>query len=237
MVRRSFRIGLWIGLLLGVALALRRTMQLRQDREAVPTGEAWPPVPAEQSWPPIPADEPTAPPGLTVVDTFDERVDEIEPEEWQSPEIEEPYPSVEAKAQREAERIDTRPRSTPSPAPPLQSVPDAPPEEGAAAPVDGAAPPAPTPAPAPPTAPPATAAAEPAATRAASIKRTRIKKPAQAWVEAQEGACPTSHPVKAKLSSGIFHLPGMFAYDRTKADRCYATPDAAEADGLTRAKR
>ena len=62
--------------------------------------------------------------------------------------------------------------------------------------------------------------------------------PEQAWVEpGTDGSCPVSHPIKGKLSSKIFHLPGMFAYDRTNADRCYATEVAAEADGLHRAKR
>jgi len=58
-----------------------------------------------------------------------------------------------------------------------------------------------------------------------------------AWVEPVDGACPPSHPVKVKLSSGIFHLPGMFAYERTKPDRCYRDADSAGADGFTRAKR
>lgn len=57
------------------------------------------------------------------------------------------------------------------------------------------------------------------------------------WVESQDGACPASHPVKGNLSSGIFHLPGMIFYDRTNADRCYAGPTEAEADGLRAAKR
>jgi hypothetical protein len=43
--------------------------------------------------------------------------------------------------------------------------------------------------------------------------------------------------VKAKLSSRLFHLPGMFAYARTRPDRCYRDEAAAVADGLTRAKR
>ena len=43
--------------------------------------------------------------------------------------------------------------------------------------------------------------------------------------------------MKAKLSSRLFHLPGMFAYDRTRPDRCYADAEAAEADGLHKAKR
>ena len=58
-----------------------------------------------------------------------------------------------------------------------------------------------------------------------------------AWVEPNDGACPTSHPVKAKLTSGIFHVPGGANYERTQPDRCYATPEAAETDGLRPAKR
>lgn len=45
------------------------------------------------------------------------------------------------------------------------------------------------------------------------------------------------YPIKAKLSSGIFHQPGGLAYDRTKPDRCYPSTEAAEADGLRAAKR
>ena len=61
--------------------------------------------------------------------------------------------------------------------------------------------------------------------------------PAQAWVEPTGGVCPTSHPVKAKLASKIFHLPGMANYERTNPDRCYVDAAAAEADGLRAAKR
>ena len=57
------------------------------------------------------------------------------------------------------------------------------------------------------------------------------------WVEPSDGACPASHPVKAKLSSQIFHTPGSASYDRTNPDRCYADAGAAEADGLRPAKR
>jgi hypothetical protein len=49
--------------------------------------------------------------------------------------------------------------------------------------------------------------------------------------------CPPSHPIKAKLSSRIFHLPGMFAYNNTHPDRCYGTEQDAAADGFTKAKR
>jgi hypothetical protein len=57
-----------------------------------------------------------------------------------------------------------------------------------------------------------------------------------AWIEPADGACPTSHPVKAKLASGIYHVPGGMNYDRTNADRCYLDTDAAERDGLRPAK-
>jgi hypothetical protein len=57
------------------------------------------------------------------------------------------------------------------------------------------------------------------------------------WVEPEDGACPASHPVKAKLGSGIFHVPGGQSYDRTRADRCYLDGAAATADGLRAAKR
>lgn len=58
-----------------------------------------------------------------------------------------------------------------------------------------------------------------------------------AWVDPVDGACPDGYPIKAKLKSGIYHQPGGLAYDRTKPDRCYATAEAAEADGLRAAKR
>lgn len=57
------------------------------------------------------------------------------------------------------------------------------------------------------------------------------------WVEPSGGVCPTSHPVKAKMTSKIFHVPGGLSYDRTNPDRCYADAAAAEGDGLRMAKR
>jgi hypothetical protein len=57
------------------------------------------------------------------------------------------------------------------------------------------------------------------------------------WVEPDGDACPASHPVKAKLASGIFHEPGGQMYDRTVPDRCYRDADAALADGLRASKR
>ena len=52
------------------------------------------------------------------------------------------------------------------------------------------------------------------------------------WVAANDGVCPQSHPIKAKLSSKIFHPPASRNYSRTKADRCYPDEASAQADGL-----
>lgn len=57
------------------------------------------------------------------------------------------------------------------------------------------------------------------------------------WVQAADGVCPPSHPVKAKLSSKIFHSPGARNYNRTHADRCYPDESSAQADGLRPALR
>lgn len=56
-------------------------------------------------------------------------------------------------------------------------------------------------------------------------------------LDATDGACPATHPIKAKLASGIYHVPGGANYDRTRADRCYVDAAAAEVDGLRPAKR
>ncbi len=88
--------------------------------------------------------------------------------------------------------------------------------------------------------PAATKAPKPAATTPGKqpAKPAAKKKPAaKAWVEPKGKVCPTSHPVKAKLASKIFHLPGMLNYERTSPDRCYADQARAEADGLRAAKR
>lgn len=75
------------------------------------------------------------------------------------------------------------------------------------------------------------------AAKKAPARTRKAAAPAAAWVEPTGAVCPSSHPVKAKLKSKLYHLPGMFAYARTTPDRCYGSPEDAEADGLTRAKR
>jgi hypothetical protein len=109
-------------------------------------------------------------------------------------------------------------------------------------------------APAPPTggtAPATTASAEGAEPKVRMVPttgppETTVEAPAwdapvlpmeQTWREPADGVCPEGYPVKAKLRSGIYHLPGMIAYQRTTPDRCYPTPEAAAADGLRAAKR
>jgi hypothetical protein len=58
-----------------------------------------------------------------------------------------------------------------------------------------------------------------------------------AWVEPNaDGSAPETHPIKAKLASGIYHVPGGANYARTKADRCYLDEAAAAADGLRASK-
>lgn len=57
------------------------------------------------------------------------------------------------------------------------------------------------------------------------------------WVEPVAGTCPEGYPVKAKMSSGIYHVKGGLSYGRTTPDRCYRDVEAAEADGLRPAKR
>jgi hypothetical protein len=70
-----------------------------------------------------------------------------------------------------------------------------------------------------------------------SAGESAIREKGQRWVEPADGECPLSHPVKAKLGSGIFHVPGGQMYERTRADRCYADAASAEADGLRASKR
>jgi hypothetical protein len=92
---------------------------------------------------------------------------------------------------------------------------------------------APAPFPSPPR--PVPRASTPETTPAATEPAGSTQDPA--WVEPDDGACPVSHPVKAKIASGIFHVPGGLSYDRTRADRCYVDAGSAESDGLRPAKR
>ena len=58
------------------------------------------------------------------------------------------------------------------------------------------------------------------------------------WIKPiSDDLCPQSHPVKAKMASRIFHIPGGQNYARCRPDRCYESEQAAEADGFSRSKR
>jgi hypothetical protein len=83
-----------------------------------------------------------------------------------------------------------------------------------------------------------TAAPEPGAEplRARLARRASADR-VPAWVAPDGGACPTTHPVKAKLRSGVYRLPGASGYERARPDRCYRDEQAAVDDGLAPARR
>lgn len=193
-IRRSFRIGLTLGLLGGLAFALAKIFGPRPEPRANPapaTTDPWPRLQPDMARP--------SPPAVAMVP------DPVAPEPRVS--IEEPWVAAE-----------------PVVAPPVTPPPVV---EEADAPV---------PAPRPPAAKAAPAKKSTAkeATKKAPAKK---KAPATAWVAPKGDVCPTTHPVKAKLTSKIFHLPGMLNYARTHPDRCYRDAKAAEADGLRPSKR
>jgi hypothetical protein len=47
---------------------------------------------------------------------------------------------------------------------------------------------------------------------------------------------PPDYPIKGNGRSGIYHMPGGFAYERTVATVCFRTAEAAEAAGLRASK-
>ncbi|MGC3973962.1 MAG: hypothetical protein QM771_06215 [Nitrospira sp.] len=58
----------------------------------------------------------------------------------------------------------------------------------------------------------------------------------------KDGECPTEHPIKGNFTphSGercIYHMPGQRWYQRTTAERCYATKAEAVQDGCRQSKR
>lgn len=163
MLRRSFRIGLLVGLLGGALAAVAKALQSR----AGGAPEVAPAAPAK--WTPLPQAEPVVvPPRVTT-------------------------PTVRATA-------------------PIADLQESP-------------------------APATPAPAKKAATSKKAAPAKKVEEPAAPWVEPAGGDAPPSHPIKAKMSSGIYHSPGGLNYDRTKPDRCYRDAAAAEADGLRPAKR
>ncbi|HEV3226448.1 MAG TPA: hypothetical protein VGZ52_06430, partial [Acidimicrobiales bacterium] len=103
MIRRSFRIGLWLGLLAGIAFAVAKIFRPRPEPSAVldlgspgatlaPTRRAWPPLEAAVATPdpvqvPVPDLQPvvaSTEPGLVTIG--DEPLQEPEPEPESDPE-------------------------------------------------------------------------------------------------------------------------------------------------------
>ncbi len=170
-IRRTFRLGLWLGLLVGIAFAVSKLLRPRSSPATIdlgspggslgPTPEAWPPLQAAAATPtPIQIPEPTV----------------------------EPIPSAEPGLVL----IGDEPMQTPlgEKRGTLSKLPDAP------------------------------------------------KTTLPLWVAPDaDGICPSTHPVKAKLASGIFQVEGNAMYQRTHPDRCYQSPEAAAADGLRPSKR
>lgn len=79
--------------------------------------------------------------------------------------------------------------------------------------------------------------AAPAAVVSRSERGAEADEAESGWVDPIDGVCPASHPIKGNAQSNIFHVPGGASYDRTVPERCYASPEAAEADGMRAAKR
>lgn len=144
-----------------------------------------------------------------------------------------------------ARALAREPRRTPAPlaAPPLPLPPVTPPDR-TPVPVEVAPAPAAEPEPVPTPEPVIGPGGEPtdlitgSGEGPAEVERAEPEGDAEGvWVAPVEGGCPEGYPIKAKVSSGIFHRPGGLSYERTRPDRCYPTEAAAEADGFRAAKR
>jgi hypothetical protein len=71
---------------------------------------------------------------------------------------------------------------------------------------------------------------------ATASTRTEKDQAVQRWVATVDGVVPEGYPIKVNSKSGIYHVPGGRSYERTAADRRYASAEDAEADGYRRAK-
>ena len=59
-----------------------------------------------------------------------------------------------------------------------------------------------------------------------------------AWIEGDSSTiAPEAFPVKVNERSGIYHLVGDWAYDRTVSTRNYRSAEVAQADGFRHAYR
>lgn len=215
---RVLRRFLRIGLLAGVGVGIVKVVKGRKAHD--PWADSWVSTGAPGATRPSPAPAPAAAPKPPA------------PAATGSAEVATPPPaSAQPPAPASSGKADLETPPAASPAPP---APDVASEEGAAG--DG---------------PADDEAGEPAPKASGRSSKTSRTGPARKsptgkaqeppgeriWVAANDGVCPQSHPVKAKLSSKIFHLPGSRNYSRTKADRCYPDETSAQADGLRPALR
>lgn len=220
------------GLVMGTRLVLKRWVD---GADPEPVREAWPKVPAARSAAPQPTGPPRAAGNVAAPASVPPDAPPTSPapaEELAAPAIgaedrpRRTTPSAAQPATPSTDAARVRPLRAPRPDRPLRAK-RAPTKKAASAPDLTAALD-------PETAPdPEAARATTARTAAPSATGTE-----STWVAPHEdGSAPDSHPVKAKVGSRTYRVPGMAAYDRIKADRCYASAQAAEADGFTRAKR
>ncbi|MFP5255841.1 MAG: hypothetical protein ACLGI8_08350 [Acidimicrobiia bacterium] len=203
MIKRSFRFGLLVGLLGGLALALVKAFSGRDEEPAVAPAAPSPPWPRLDADPAIPA----KPQERLVADPDAPVRPAPDPTPVSGPAAMAPAPPATEPAHPQLVA-----EAAPAPRSSAQG-----PEAGTGAEADRKA-----------TKPPKKTA------KKASRKQAA---PPRAWVEPQGDVCPPGHPVKAKLASKIFHVPGGLSYARTRPDRCYRDAAAAEADDLRRAKR
>jgi hypothetical protein len=69
-----------------------------------------------------------------------------------------------------------------------------------------------------------------------SILEPSPREDVKTWVAPVDGECPDGYPIKARFSTGRFHVPGDRGYEKINADCCYATIEDAEADGFTHSR-
>ncbi|HEX3392955.1 MAG TPA: hypothetical protein VHS52_00375 [Acidimicrobiales bacterium] len=260
-IRRSLRIGIRLGMLAGLVFALFKIIEARRPLPPLPGDDPWapthPPDPAAGPAPaparPAPADDAPALVEPTMLQSTSLRRPATGADDRAFDAASTAPPVVSP-----ADPFAPPAVATPSPSPPVAAEIQPDDDEIVILSTGG---PEPTPTAAPVSERPTQVSPEKAAVKKAPAKKAPAKKagakkagakkaaPAAgkkaaskkavtaAWVEPDGGVCPTTHPVKAKLRSAIFHLPGMAAYARTSPDRCYRDEAAALGDGLRKAAR
>lgn len=84
---------------------------------------------------------------------------------------------------------------------------------------------------------------EPDAEQAAAVGREEEQEAVGAatsgngWIKVDGAAdCPAGYPIKGNASSKIYHMPGQSSFARTEPEICFATEDAARAEGYRASK-